>query len=115
MSGIVQLFPSESSPELRLDYETEVMCRRNNILPYIETIRDTIYKTYEGVKFVKIQLAEDLSPDYDGIDFEIHIRGEPARILEDEERFYFLFFQKVPKNKQKFFVFTYRVYNHEVP
>lgn len=103
----------ETPPVRWLDYETEAMCRKNNILPYIETIRDTIYKIYEGVKSVKVELVEDLSSDRGQIDFEIHITGEPARILEDEERFYSLFFQEVPKNKQKFFVFSYRVYSHE--
>ncbi|MBC8228189.1 hypothetical protein H8E77_01415 [bacterium] len=95
---------------LGLDSESQNICLKNNLLPYIKQVHDTIYETYGGVSFVEPKLIEDSEiPNYQKICFEIHLTGEPVQILKDEEKFYVLFLEKVPEEKQHFFTFTYRV------
>jgi len=95
---------------LRLDSEVPNICLENNLLPYIKQVHDTIYETYKGVNFVELKLIGDPDiPNDQKICFEIHLKGEPVQILEDEEQFYVFFLEKVPEEKQHFFTFTYRV------
>lgn len=96
--------------ELGLDSESQNICLENNLLPYIKQVHDTIYETYRSVSFVEPKLIEDPeTPNYKKICFEIHLTGKPVQILEDEEKFYILFLEEVPEEKQHFFTITYRV------
>ncbi len=91
-----------------LDKETEDMCLKYDLLPYIEKIRSGIYEAYHNVVAVKQERTEDPEiEDYEKVCFEIHLSGESAQILEDEEKFYTIFFKEIPEDKQEFFTFTY--------
>ncbi len=95
---------------LELEPETQSMCLKNNLLLYIKQLRNMVYETFRDVRFIETKLVKDPEiSDYEKICFEIHLKGEPTQILEDEETFYALFYEEVPKEKQLFFTFTYRV------
>jgi len=94
----------------KLDSESSSIFLENNLFQYIKQVHNTIYETYRGVSFVETKLIEDPEiPNDPKICFEIHLTGEPVQILEDEEKFYVLFFEEVPGEKQHFFTFTYQV------
>ena len=91
-----------------LDKETEDMCLKYGLIPYIGKIRSRINEAYHNVTSVKLERTEDPEiEDYEKVCFEIHLSGESAQILEDEERFYAIFFKEIPEDKQEFFTFTY--------
>ena len=86
------------------------MCLKNNLLPHIKQLHNMVHETFRDVRFIETKLVKDPEiSDYEKKCFEIHLKGEPVQILEDEETFYALFYEEVPKEKQHFFTFTYRV------
>ena len=95
---------------VQLDSKAKNMCLKNDLLLYIKPIYDTIYEAHKGVDSVEVELVEDPEiPNYEKMCFEIHLTGEPTQILEDEKTLYTLFFEKIPEDKEHFFVFTYRI------
>ena len=101
---------TELQTELLLDEETKDMCLRHDLLPHIEKIRSGIYETYHNVISVKQERTEDPEiEDYEKVCFEICLSGESTQILDDEEKFYTIFFREIPEDKQEFFTFTYAI------
>jgi len=103
-----------TEPASDLDKETEDMCLKHDLLPYIGEIRSSIYETYHNVISVEPKRTEDPEiEDYEKVCFEIHLSGESAQILQDKRKFYTIFFKEVPKEKQEFFTFTHCILKHE--
>ena len=99
-----------TEPSSDLDKETEDMCLKHDLLPYIGEIRSRIYETYHNVISVEPKRTEDPEiEDYEKVCFDIHLSGESAQILKDEEKFYAIFFKEIPEDKQEFFTFTYYI------
>lgn len=94
----------------RMDEEAMEICQRKGLSPYIKTLDNMIYETYQGVDFIEHSLLKDPdTPEHEQLCFEIHITSEPDKIIEDQREFYLAFIQQVPREKRHFFTFTYRV------
>ena len=107
--GNAKLATAKMQTQLDLDEETRDMCLENNILQYVERIDTAICRTYEDVNSIKHRLIRDPdAPDQRRLRFEIHLTGDPTKILEDEKKLYMIFFREIPEEKQDLFTFTYR-------
>lgn len=94
----------------RMDEEAMEICQRKGLSPYIKTLDNMIYETYQGVDFIEHSLLKDPdTPEHEQLCFEIHITGEPDKIIGDQREFYLAFIKQVPREKRHFFTFTYRV------
>jgi hypothetical protein len=108
-TGIIRLQPP-------LDMETEDMCQRNGLMPYINLLDRKIHEIYPNVKDIRHRrLVLPGLPDYERLRFEIHLSGDPEEILRAEKQLHAFLFEKVPEDKQDFFSLTYRVTRHESP
>lgn len=81
-----------------------------SLVPYIDKIINLIHDSYHNIVSINQEVVEDPEiPDYLKICFEINLLGKSNRILEDEEKFYALFFKTIPEEQQQFFTITYNI------
>ncbi len=81
-----------------------------SLAPYIDKIINLIRDSYHSIVSIKQEIVEDPEiPNYRKICFEINLLGKSDKILEDEEKFYDLFFKIIPEEQQQFFTFTYSI------
>ena len=94
----------------QMSEEVIEICEREGLSPYIEPVDKMIHRIYRGVDFIEHTLLRDPeAPELKQLCFEIHITGQPDEIIEDQKKFYRALIRQVPREKRRFFTFTYHV------
>lgn len=98
----------ELNSTINIDPIVIPFCELKNIVHTFEIYYALIYTVFEGLVKLKIDFVID--PDmenYQEIVFELTVRGEPANVLNHENKFYSRIKELIPSADRRYFSLTY--------